>query len=188
LCQKGILLDGGKIIFQGRSADCIGEYMKRLEESLSPIDPGSKQLALGQVQVQSRSECGVISGEPFKVTLTLAADQIRNPMIFFIIEDFIGNTIVHCRVNSSDIGADLLHGMCDLELDIPALWLTPGMYSAYFKFLLPNVDSGSGRAMTEKIMMEVHGELGNSGKAVLNPNIGWRFIPAPQANRQSTYA
>ena len=188
LCQKGLLLDGGKIIFQGRAPDCIGEYIKRLEENPAPIDLGSNQFALGQVRVSSKSESGVICGEPFRITLTLAANQIRNPMVFFIIEDFLGNTIVHNRVNSRDIGVDLIDGMCNLELDIPALWLTPGMYSVYFKFLLPNADSRTGRTISEKILLEVGGELGNPGRAVLDPKISWKIIPIERVQPQSTHA
>jgi lipopolysaccharide transport system ATP-binding protein len=188
LCTRGILLDAGHIVFQGTSADCIGEYLKRLEENPTQVELGNKQLALGQVQTHSRAEVGVVAGEPFTVTLPLAADRVRNPMIFFIIEDFLGNTIVHSRVNSRDIGADLIDGRCNIELDIPALWLTPGVYSAYFKFLLPDAGTGTGRAASEKIILEVAGELGNSGKAVLTPKIGWSIESAHEPVRQSSHA
>lgn len=184
LCRKGMLLDGGQVRYQGGAADCIVEYMKGLEENPQPLDLSMKQLALGQMRIQTRKGGAVQSGEPFRVTLPLAADDIRNPTIFFILEDFLGATILHHRVNSRDIGAERLHGNCELSIELPPLWLTPGIYSAYFKFLLPQTDVGPGRTKSEKMMIEIHGEFGNAGRAVLSPTIEWTLTPAAQANRQ----
>lgn len=184
LCRTGILLDGGRVRYQGGAADCIVEYMKGFDLNPEMLDVGMKQLALGQMRIQTRRGDGVNSGEPFKVTLSLAADDLRNPMIFFILEDFLGSTILHHRVNSRDIGAERLHGTCELSIDLPALWLTPGIYSAYFKFLLPETDAGPGRAKSEKMMIEIHGEFGNAGRAVLSPTIEWSLTPAAQVSRQ----
>lgn len=175
LCQRGILLDVGKIIFQGDSTQCIAEYMRRLEESPVTFETGSGCLVLGHLQIHSSAGNQIVSGESFKVTLPMAGQQAQNPTMFFIVEDFSGNTVVHSRINSRDIGIDIVDGACQLELDFPALWLAPGIYSAYFKFLAPNDTDSSGRFLTEKVTIEVQGEFGAFGKATLNPKIEWQI-------------
>ena len=177
LCRKGILLDAGRIVYDGDSSGCIAEYLRRLEEAPISLDAGSKDLVLGNLRFQSSATSGVYSGEPFRVTLPVAAKEVSNPMMFFLIEDFTGNLIVHSRINSREIGVDRLNGICEIALEAPALWLAPGMYTAYFKFLIPTATSSSGRYTSEKAMLEIHGapdsDLGHHGKAILAPDISW---------------
>ncbi|MDX2031482.1 MAG: polysaccharide ABC transporter ATP-binding protein [Blastocatellia bacterium] len=180
LCRKGILLDAGRIVYDGDSSGCIAEYLRRLEAAPIRLDAGSKELVLGNLQIHGETGAagsGVHSGQPFRVTLPIAGKEVSNPMMFFLIEDFTGNLIVHSRVNSREIGVDRLDGICRLELEVPALWLAPGMYTAYFKFLIPTATSSSGRYTSEKAMLEVHNapgsELGHHGKAILAPEISW---------------
>ncbi|MFN0086387.1 MAG: ABC transporter ATP-binding protein [Blastocatellia bacterium] len=182
LCRRGILLDGGRIVFDGDSSPCIAEYLRRLEAAPISLDAGSKELVLGNPRIQSRAPSGVYSGEPFRVTLPIAGRSVSNPMMFFIVEDFTGNLIVHSRINSREIGVDRIDGVCRIDLEAPALWLAPGMYTAYFKFLIPTATSTSGRYASEKAMLEVHiapgGELGHHGKAILAPDISWNVSTA----------
>jgi hypothetical protein len=44
----------------------------------------------------------------------------------------------------------------------------------YFKFLVSSVE-WEGRINSERIMLEVHGEMENTGKAVLHPKVAWQF-------------
>ncbi len=175
MCQQGIFLDSGRVTFKGDSAQCIAEYMRRLEEAPVTFNRGSKHLALGQPQIRSSAGNCIVSGEPFKVILPLIAQGTQNPTMFFIVEDFTGNTIIHSRINSRDIGVEMVDGACRIELNYPALWLAPGIYSAYFKFLAPNVTDLSGRFLTEKVIVEALGEFGGFGKAVLNPKVEWQI-------------
>jgi lipopolysaccharide transport system ATP-binding protein len=175
LCRRGILLDAGNIVFQGDSTQSIAEYMRRLEESPVTIETGSRQLVFGPVRICSRLGNCIVSGEPFKVTLPVAGRQTRNPAMFFIVEDFTGNTVIHSRVNSRDAGVETIDGAYQIDLDFPALWLAPGIYSAYFKFLIPDAADLSGRFLTEKVTVEVQGEFGSFGKAILNPTIEWQM-------------
>lgn len=175
MCQQGIFLEAGRIAFKGDSVQCIAEYMRRLEESPVTLNRGSKHLALGQPQIQSSAGSCIVSGEPFKVTLPLNAQATQNPTIFFIVEDFTGNTVIHSRISSRDIGVEMVDGACWIELNYPALWMAPGIYSAYFKFLAPNVTDLSGKFLTEKVIVEALGEFGGFGKAILNPKVEWRI-------------
>jgi lipopolysaccharide transport system ATP-binding protein len=187
LCHTGILLEAGTIARRGSAVECIAEYLRGLETQPAELELGRKGFALGAMQINDGPGNEVTAGEPFKVTLTLAGANVVNPMMFFIIEDFTGNTIVHSRVNSRDIGAESIDGTCKLELELPALWLAPGIYSAYFKFLVPNVASSSGRFTSDKFLIEVHGEFGHHGKAVLNPLISWKLQSHRSSQKSGDY-
>jgi lipopolysaccharide transport system ATP-binding protein len=177
LCRHGILLDAGQIAFQGDAAKCIGEYLRRLEEQPAPREQGAQRLVTGPLRAHSRAASGIIAGEPFTVTLPLNARELRNPTLFFIVEDFTGATVVHSRTSSRELGAEVLNGACQLELAMPALWLAPGVYSAYFKFLATDSDRATGRFVSEKMMLEVHGQFGHHGKAMLAPQVAWHIVP-----------
>ena len=181
LCSRGILLDHGQVQYDGRANDCISEYYKRLDsESLKnkPDNLAASEIRTGPVQVQGNYGAKVFAGNPFTVKLPIVGEGLRNPWIFFIIEDFTGRVVLHNRVTSGDIGLDVVDGEYDLEVKIPPLWLSPGMYAMYFKFIFVPNQSSNGRLITEKYMLEVEGEVDPSGKAILHPAIDWEFHQA----------
>jgi lipopolysaccharide transport system ATP-binding protein len=180
LCGRGLLLDHGQIQYEGRATDCISEYYKRLNsESVNqPDNLATKELRTGAVQVQGNYGAKILSGSPFTVRLPISAEGIKNPWIFFIIEDFTGRVVMHNRVNSAKIGPEIVDGEYNLEVKVPPLWLSPGMYAVYFKFIFVPVQSSSGRLITEKYMLEVQGDVDSSGKAILHPTIDWEFHEA----------
>jgi lipopolysaccharide transport system ATP-binding protein len=184
MCQRGILLSAGGIIFQGDIAQCIKKYFRHLEESPVTLAHSSKQLTLGHPQIQSSAGNCIVSSEPFTVTLPLMARKAQNPTIFFIVEDLSGNTVIHSRISSREVGLEVVDGICSIELNYPALWLAPGIYSAYLKLLVSNTTDLSGRFLTERTIIEVLGEFGGFGKAVLNPKVEWQ-IKTPSSKAHS---
>ena len=182
LCQKGILLDKGRVAYQGDSSRCIAEYFRQLEDEPDHAEKSSKPFSIGKVQVEGDHGSAVSSGEPFKVSISISGKMVANPLMFFMIEDFNGRMLIHSRVNSRELGDEIIDGERKLELEIPALWLSPGIYAVYFKFILSSISQdkhrfgpGTGRFVSEKFMLEVHGEPEMSGKAALNPKIEWKI-------------
>jgi lipopolysaccharide transport system ATP-binding protein len=176
LCQRGILLEFGKVVFNGESALCIAEYMKHLESEPVPTNWKSRKvLTAGSPRVAGIGGAQLVAGESFTITLPITGQKAQNPWMFFIVEDFTGRTLIHSRIKSRDLGVDVIEGECRLDLEIPSLWLSPGVYSAYFKFLFPTVSSSAGRFNSERFMLEIGGQFEQSGTAVLNPDIKWKI-------------
>ena len=180
LCQRAILLDRGQVAYEGTPGACVAEYFKRVDEEPVTLDHSATQISLGRIEVESPLDEGIAAGEPFTVCLPLVARQLRNPWVFFILEDFTGRMLLHRRIATREMGAEILDGPARLEVEVPALWLSPGVYSIYFKFLLPTTNVGSGRLFTEKYMLEVRGEVDSTGRALLNPNVKWQLHPRVQ--------
>ena len=174
LCQRALLINSGNVAFQGDSSECIGEYMRLVENKTLTSVNQSNSLSVGKLQIKGDIGPDIASGKPFRVTLSLFGREVRNPWMFFIIEDFTGQTVVHSRVKSGDIGTNVINGECKLELDLPVLWLSPGIYTIYFKFLIPSASGSSGKFFSERILLEVGGQFEQSGRAVLNPDIRWK--------------
>jgi lipopolysaccharide transport system ATP-binding protein len=177
LCQRGILIDAGQMAYDGRISHAIAEYYKRTNElnaDDASTDDKFKPLSVSNLKVNDNVMPAVKVGEAFDVSLNVKGDNVRNPSIFFVMENMTGQQIVHLRVNSRDLGLETINGKYTLKIAVPSLWLSPGMYSIYFKFIASAVN-WSGRALSERIMLEVQGDFEGTGKTILNPSVDWSF-------------
>ncbi len=181
LCRRAILLDEGRVVHRGTPAEAISEYLRRLEAEPTVAAANGGRLAIGLPRIENSDNGapGIINGaQPFSLLLPIEARGLRNPWIFLTIEDFVGRQIIHKRVSSAEIGVETLDGTWTIRLELPPLWLTPGVYAAQFKFLVPDSGIGSGRIISDKFMLEVQGDFDPGGKAVLSPRIGWHLESA----------
>jgi homopolymeric O-antigen transport system ATP-binding protein len=181
LCTRAVLLDGGRLTFEGTPARCVAEYLHGLEQEPESGEPEPGGCTLGTVRVNGGTTAAIASGRPFTVTVALHARHANNPWIFFVIEDATGRSVVHSRVLAADIGPRVLDGRCELRAALPALWLSPGVYSMYFKVLTAGPAGSSGRVHSPRLALEVRGEAEHTGKAVLNPAVAWSAAAAPAA-------
>jgi ABC-type polysaccharide/polyol phosphate transport system ATPase subunit len=179
LCTSGILLDGGRVKSQGSAAECIGGYLKMIEEKPYALEAGLRPLVVGNLQFHCAAPnpqgSGIVASAPFEVTLTLFGQHVQTSWLFFVIEDFTGAGVVHSRVTGSDVGAEYIDGHCQLHLSLPALWLAPGVYTSYFKILTLDTNGVAGRVVSERAILEVHGELRGHNDSMLSPDIEWQL-------------
>jgi lipopolysaccharide transport system ATP-binding protein len=178
LCQRGILLESGRVAFDGSAIDCVGEYYTRTNSSSYKEDnqDAGRPMEVTELKVNGSLDPVIESGKSFEVSLTLKGREIKNPRMFLIIENILGQTLVHSQVFSKEIGLEQIDGSYTLHLSIPALWLSPGIYSMYFKIIANSVE-WEGRINSERLMLEVRGEMENTGKALLHPDVKWRVEP-----------
>ena len=178
LCQRGILLESGRVAFDGSAVDCVGEYYTRTNSSSykeEKQDVG-RPMEVTELKVNGSLDPEIESGKRFEVSLKLNGRDIKNPRMFLIIENILGQSLVHSQVFSKEIGLEQIDGSYILKLSVPALWLSPGMYSMYFKIIANSVE-WEGRVNSERLMLEVRGEMENTGKAILHPDVKWRVEP-----------
>jgi lipopolysaccharide transport system ATP-binding protein len=171
LCTRGMLLERGRLVKTGTPSECVAAYLHDVRAA-EPGEPGISGIALGTIRINGANACSVATGDAFTVALALQANELRNPRMFFIVEDSIGRPIIHHRVSAQEVGAPVLDGACEVRLDVPALWLSPGVYMVYFKFLV-NAAGSKGRAYSPRLALEVRGNAEPSGHAVLHPDIRW---------------
>lgn len=178
LCQRGILLESGQVVFDGGATECVGEYYNRTNASNhhSENHDTGRPMEVTGLKINGSLNPVIESGKKFEVSLTLKGRDIKNPRLFLIIENVLGQTLVHSRAFSKEIGLERVDGSYLLKLSIPALWLSPGIYSMYFKVIANSVE-WEGRINSERLMLEVRGEMETTGKAILHPDVGWHVEP-----------
>ncbi len=188
LCQRGILLDSGRLAYDGKAIECVSEYYSRscLSGHADDSDVVGRPAEVTGLKINDGFSTVIEAGKSFEVRLNLKGRGIRNPRMFFIIENMLGQSLVHSRISSKDIGLDCIDGNHVLRLSVPALWLSPGLYSMYFKMIANSVE-WEGRITSERLMLEVRGEMENTGRAILHPSVNWS-VEASTETRQRNAA
>lgn len=176
LCQRGILIEAGRIAFDGKATDCIGDYYKR-SQLVDPEDPpvnSATTFKVSGIRVNDSVMPAIQTGEGFDVTMHIQASEVVNPALLLIVENVTGQQMVHSRITSKDLGLERLDGKYRVRTSVPGLWLTPGVYSIHFKVLVSSPDLAS-RYYSERLMLEVRGEFDGTGRTLLAPDTDWKI-------------
>jgi hypothetical protein len=192
------VLDAGSLEFRGTVVEGLGCYsqivMKRDEAQTDLKNTGWRQLTVNGEHGASFPR--IAAGAPFSVEgiLDLKENYLRGALIF-IIEDSAGNTVVHRYIESNEIQpGNLASGRYEVHVELPPLWLAPGIYSSYFKFLghrqalsqsSNTFSSGEDRPRSERIMLDVVGDARGISRASLAPNVQWGLTPVRIGERPS---
>jgi hypothetical protein len=115
------------------------------------------------------------TGERITVTLDLEVEEVDNPRIFCIIENALGQSVVHASVHSEDLGRETLSGRYKITLRLPALWLSPGFYSVYSKVIVRS-PKRSARTQSDRVGLHVVGQIDATGKTLLSPPAEWDLV------------
>lgn len=183
LCSRVLVLEKGTLVFDGEVAAGVETYFSQNAEDFEPAElTAHAPLRVNSVKINGGAADSVKSSDNFDVGLQLVGKNIRNPAMYLIIENVSGQTILHKRINSREVGVEVLNGEYELKVSLPALWLSPGVYSLYFKFIVPATE-WKGTLRSERFMLEVRGELEGTGKSVLNPEVEWQIADAVSPKR-----
>ena len=177
LCRTGIQINNGQIVFQGPVAACVAKYHSFDGPEIPSPATNSDPIKFGIIKINGRACPKIQSGEDLHFTLDLNTHDLSNPKIFFIIENVQGQSIVHASVQSRDIGPQTMTGDYRLAMDLPPLWLAPGMYSVYAKFIMTGASKT--KIHSDRVLLEITGDFDKTGKAVLKPEAAWNLSQAP---------
>jgi len=176
LCGRGLFLQSGRATLFDSAATAVQQYMavNQVESTTRLLDHGNLQL--GAVRLSGEGSA-VPTGTGFEVSVAMSASNLRNPWAFLIVEDSAGRPVIHSRIATREIGAAVVDGPMDLRVQVPPLWLSPGLYSLYFKFLLPVSTGDKGRVQSERTILHISGDIDQTGKSLLTPRLDWSFEP-----------
>jgi lipopolysaccharide transport system ATP-binding protein len=140
LCTRGILLDGGRIVYDGAVTDLIGEYRRRVLAPLNGQGPS-------QFDREDPSRTNPIfhsatlldeSGNPvnflpvggaFHLRIGLQIpDVIDHPRMGIGIDDTLGHRLLTCYTPLSTVAIEQLAGQCEVDCLIEEFPLAPGDY------------------------------------------------------------
>lgn len=175
LCQRSLVLESGKVSFDGTSAQSVNYYVQRDSRDGDARGLAGQSVGFESLRVNDSIAPKIATSERMVVTVLLKGAAEGNPWIYLIVEDASGGAIVHSRKSLSEMVGKCNGRDCTLRISIPPLFISPGMYSIYFKALCTTVDSPS-RIMSERLPIEVRGECDSLGRALLSPDLNWNIV------------
>jgi len=186
LCSKGILLDSGEIVLNGSVSECVNAY------AMSNSEPVTQHVGAGNggasskiygLRINDASETALRVDEGFDVSVNMQCTKLDEPSIIFIIHNASGQQIVHSRISSKHLGMKEVDGVFKLRLTVPRLWLTPGLYSVFFK-LVSLHSAPAVKSESERLILEVSDDFDAGNRGVLHPKIEWNVeqIETPLAS------
>jgi len=184
LCTRGIVLNKGRLEFDGNIKDSIINYLEAFKQSTNSLEnlhAGHKLLAIGDLLLNGSLDLKIEPGKQLTVTLPIKANEVDNPSFAFVIEDFMNNRVIHVRKFTDKLGFAQLNGNNILEIQLPSLWLAPGVYSTHFRI---HTDTQR-KIITNKTFFEVVGnqEIEDAGffsggverSTLLAPTAKWKM-------------
>lgn len=173
LCEKGLVLEGGKPVYFGSIGKSIEAYYKMTAfAEADRMFGGGVRTGFGPISI-SESGGTIDQSQPFTVFTDLRiSTEVAGFTLLCQLADANQRGIFHLRVDSSDLKAGSeWKGNYAVEVRIPPLWLEPGMYSLYFKVLFQGERTQS-KYVSDVFNLDVGGTT-SGWNAVLSPRAEW---------------
>lgn len=176
LCSSAIVLSDGAIEFRGPVVEAIARYTSGMREG-AYISPAST-IGWRGVRVEGQHDgfsTSIEGGQPFSAEAILDLDSdFSGGELYCILNDPFGDPVVHQRVNSSELWAKGAQARryC-VRVDLPPLWLAPGVYTAYFKLIGRRSTGGEVRQLSDRAIVDVKGGFTGISRASLAPPLRW---------------
>jgi lipopolysaccharide transport system ATP-binding protein len=178
LCTSGMVLNGGEIIETGEISRSIETYYRLIgalgdsNASVAATGDGETK-GFGLVALNKGQGNTVPQSEGFSVSTRLHVDHdVSGFSLFCYLEDMQGRLIVRSRRESNELGFKTAPlGTYAITLNVPPLWLSPGLYSLYFKVLYWG-ERASAKHLSDKFPLDVEGTDSRS-EAILHPSVDW---------------
>jgi lipopolysaccharide transport system ATP-binding protein len=138
LCARGIVLDAGKIVFDGKSRDAVGHYFRATRPTVSPesmeererIGDGTARIrSLWFEDERSNRESHFRMGEP--MTIVFRVDffaRVLNPTFGVSIITDTGVLVSECRSSHYRINMKSVEGKVECRINIESIPLLPRVY------------------------------------------------------------
>lgn len=185
LCQRVLVLDGGELAFEGPVAEGLGIYSSQvLAQDETPDGDG---VGWSSIQINQRP-----LGEPIRVDEACTVDarldlrtQVKHARLFLILNDAVGNVVVHQRIDASALGVQMQPGRYTVRVALPTLWLAPGVYTIYFKYIGSPDTGADERHFSERYMLEITGSMEGLGSAQLAPEATWSVADVTRSRSEA---
>jgi lipopolysaccharide transport system ATP-binding protein len=176
LCEKGVVLHGGKVAFSGDIGESIETYHKLVatNNDRDGATTGTRRgLGLSGVTLESHAGTTIQQGDPVEVsTLVHIPREIAGFTLMLVMDDMNQRRVFVLRRDSGEFklrGA--WKGTYKITLRIPPLWLEPGLYSLYFKAMFQGESAGH-KHVSDVFHLDVGGKSCGWG-SILSPEMHW---------------
>jgi ABC-type polysaccharide/polyol phosphate transport system ATPase subunit len=139
LCERSVLLDAGRVDFDGPTREAVARYRRSLAADVDPAerDAGLREWGSGEMTIASASLVGeegserlqFLSGEPFALRVAIAAhDGAPPPRLQLELRDDAGMLVAGEGVDLRELGWTSGNGERGVRFDIGSLPLADGRF------------------------------------------------------------
>ena len=139
LCERSVLLDGGRVAFDGATREAVARYRRALADEVDPAerDAGLREWGSGEATIASAAVVGregseriqFLSGEPFSLRVAVAAtDGIPPPRLQLELRDDAGILVAGEAIDLRQLGWASGNGERAVRFEIGALPLADGRF------------------------------------------------------------
>ena len=139
LCERAVLLDSGRVAFDGPTREAIARYRRTLADEIDPAERGAglREWGSGEATIASAALVGqegaerlqFLSGEPFALSVAVAATAgIPPPRLQLELRDDSGSLVAGQAVDLRELGWAAGNGERGIRFDIGSLPLADGRF------------------------------------------------------------
>ncbi len=139
LCERAVLLDAGRVAFDGSTREAIVRYRRTLADEIDPAERGAglREWGSGEATIASAVLVGqeggerlqFLSGEPFALSVAVAAtDGIPPPRLQLELRDEAGALVAGQAVDLRALGWAAGNGERGIRFEIGSLPLADGRF------------------------------------------------------------
>jgi lipopolysaccharide transport system ATP-binding protein len=178
LCATGIVLSHGKLLVQGPVIEAISRYTESTQEAtIASTGAGWQQLQLSEPETDDQWVIHPESSIAFNARLVLP-EEFTQALTILLIEDSAGTLIVHQRAEIDRKIVSKNHSSTfGVAARLPPLWLSPGLYTVFFKFLGRTARGSDAKYVSERRILDVRGWSRDRANASLAPICEWSIQP-----------
>jgi lipopolysaccharide transport system ATP-binding protein len=180
LCTSALVLNNGEVDFRGPVTEGLARYSRSLnDEDVS--GNGTTSWRFIDVNENSRRHSTEVRRDEavhIEARLELEAEY-ESAYLIVLIDNAAGDTVMNHRIRVGTAACPQLpRGSHEIHVHLPPLWLTPGVYTAWFKFLGVDPSGYHRRYVSNRSIFEVPGTIEDFGRGVLAPPCRWEFVPS----------
>jgi ABC-type polysaccharide/polyol phosphate transport system ATPase subunit len=138
LCERSVFLDAGRVAFDGPTRDAVVRYRRALADDANPAElgVGLREWGSGEASIASAALVGeegsdrlqFLSGEPFELRVSVAADGVPPPRLQLELRDDAGALVAGHAVDLRGLGWASGNGARDVRFRIDSLPLADGRF------------------------------------------------------------
>src|SRR5262245_41957167 len=138
LCERSVFLEGGRVAFDGPTREAVTRYRRALADEADPAERGVglREWGSGEAAIASAGLVGqegadrlqFLSGEPFDLRVSVAADGVPPPRLQLELRDDAGTLVAGHAVDLRDLGWTSANGDHAVRFHIGALPLADGRF------------------------------------------------------------
>jgi ABC-type polysaccharide/polyol phosphate transport system ATPase subunit len=139
LCERSVLLDAGRVAFDGPTREAVARYRRSLGDEIEPAEraAGLREWGSGEATISSAALLGregserlqFLAGEPFALRVAVSTtDSVPPPCLQLELRDDAGVLVAGESVDLRELGWESGNGARDVRFDVGSLPLAEGRF------------------------------------------------------------